>query len=94
MLIINNLNELGFGSVNIVNLYSRITEKLYLRFNSDEDLIHGDTDKIIEQYASMSDIIIIAWESVGNNTQRVRERQKEVFERISVHKNKFYKIGT
>ena len=48
MLVINNLNKLDFGSVNIVNLYSRITEKLYLRFNSDEDLIHSDTDKIIE----------------------------------------------
>lgn len=94
MLVLNNLNKLDFGSVNIVNLYSRITEKLYLRFNSDEDLIHDETDKIIEQYASMSDIIIIAWGSVGKNTQRVRERQKEVLERISVHKDKFYKIGT
>ena len=93
MLIINNLSALGFGSVSIVNLYSCITEKLRLRFNSDEDLIHSDTDKIIEQYAAMSDSIIIAWGSIGRNTQRVCERQKDLLTRLSVHINKMYKIG-
>ena len=94
MLVLNNLNKLDFGSVNIVNLYSRITSKLNLRFNSDDDLIAKECDEIIQQYATMSDAIIIAWGTVGKNTQRVREKQKEVLERISIHKNKFYKIGT
>ena len=76
MLVINNLNELGFDCVNIVNLYSKIMPKLSLRFNSDDDLIDKETDTIIEQYAAMSDAIIIAWGSVGNTSQRVRERQK------------------
>lgn len=93
MLVLNNLNRLGFGSVSIVNLYSRIKEKLSLRFNSDEDLIEHDTDRVIEEYAAMSDAIIIAWGSIGRNTQRVRERQQELLERLSVHKKKFYKIG-
>ncbi len=93
MLVMNNLSNLGFGSVSIVNLYSRITEKLKLRFNSDEDLIDYETDTIIEQYASMSDAIIIAWGSVGRNTKRVRERQREILEKISEHKNKMYQIG-
>lgn len=93
MLVINNLNELGFGSVNIVNLYSRIMEKLSLRFNSDEDLLESDIDKIIEQYAAMSDAIIIAWGSIGNNSQRVRDRQSELLELLKNHANKLYKIG-
>ncbi len=90
MLVINNLNKLGFGTVNIVNLYSRIMEKLSLRFNSDEDLLESDTDKIIEQYATMSDAIIIAWGCVGKNSQRVRDRQSEL---LKNHANKLYKIG-
>ena len=90
MLVINNLNKLGFGSVNIVNLYSKIMPKLSLRFNSDDDLIDSETDTIIEQYAAMSNAIIIAWGSVGNNSQRVRDRQTELLEMLSKHENKLY----
>ena len=93
MLVINNLNKLGFGSVNIVNLYSKIMPKLSLRFNSDNDLIDSETDTIIEQYATMSNAIIIAWGSVGNNSQRVRDRQTELLEMLSKHENKLYQIG-
>lgn len=93
MFTINNLNKLGFGSVSIVNLYSRIMEKLSLRFNSDEDLLESNTDGIIEQYAAMSDAIITAWGCVGNNSQRVRDRQSELLELLENHRNKLYKIG-
>ena len=93
MLVLNNLNKLGFGSVNIVNLYSRIMPKLSLRFNSDYDLIANECDGIIEQYAAMSDAIIIAWGSVGNNSQRVRERQADLLEILRPYANKLYKIG-
>lgn len=93
MLTINNLSNLGFGSVNIVNLYSRIMPKLSLRFNSDDDLIAKECDEIIEQYASMSDAIIIAWGCIGNNSQRVRERQVELLDVLKPYANKLYKIG-
>lgn len=92
MLVLNNLSALGFGSVNIVNLYSRIMPKLSLRFNSDDDLIAKECDEIIEQYAAMSDAIIIAWGSVGNNSQRVRERQAELLDVLRPYANKLYKI--
>ena len=58
MLVLNNVSKLGFGSVNIVNLYSRIMEKLNLRFNGDDELIDDEADDVIEQYAAMSDAII------------------------------------
>ena len=82
MLVLNNVSKLGFGSVNIVNLYSRIMEKLNLRFNGDDELIHDEADEIIQQYAAMSDAIIIAWGTIGKNTLRVRERQKYLLELI------------
>ncbi len=93
MLVINNLNELGFGSLNIVNLYSRIMLKLSLRFNSDDDLIDKECDEIIQQYAAMSDAIIIAWGSIGKNSQRVRERQSDILKLLEQYANKLYKIG-
>ena len=70
MLVLNNVSRLGFGSVNIVNLYSRIMEKLNLRFNGDDELIDDDSDAVIEQYAAMSDAIIIAWGTIGKNACR------------------------
>lgn len=93
MLVINNLEALGFGSVNIVNLYSRIMPKLSLRFNADDDLIDADCDSVIEQYGEMSDAILIAWGSIGNNNQRVRDRQAEVLELLAKHRGKVYQIG-
>ena len=72
MLVLNNVSKLGFGSVNIVNLYSRIMEKLDLRFNGDDELIDDEADEIIQQYAAMSDAIIIAWGTIGKNTLRVQ----------------------
>lgn len=93
MLVINNLNALGFGAVNIVNLYSMITGRLNLRFNSDDDLIDKDTDKIITQCAEMSDAVIIAWGSAGNTSQRVRLRKAQLLEQLRPFENKLYKIG-
>ena len=58
MLVLNNVSKLGFGSVNIVNLYSRIMEKLNLRFNGDDELIHDVRERqkylleLIKQHAN------------------------------------------
>ena len=93
MLTINNLNVLGYGSVNIVNLYSRITDKLSLRFNSDEDLLDENNDGVIVKYAEKSDVIIIAWGCVGNHSQRIRERQAELLKRLESHADRLYQIG-
>ena len=88
MLIINNLNKLGLGSVDIVNMYSRIALKLYFRFNSDKDLLDSENDEIILKSAEKSDKIIIAWGSVGNNSQRVRNRQKDILEMLANYNDK------
>ena len=93
MLVLNNLYKLGFGSVSIVNLYSRITPKLSLRFYSDDDLIAKGCDEMIEEYAVTSDAIIIAWGSLGNTSERVRERQADILERLSKFRSKLNKIG-
>ena len=88
MLIINNLNKLGFGGADIVNMYSRIALKLYFRFNSDKDLLDSDNDEIILKSAEKSDKNIIAWGSAGNNSQRVKERQKSILEMLISYNDK------
>ena len=93
MLVINNLNAMGFGCVNIANLYSKIMPKLSLRFNSDDDLLHEENDTVIQQYAQMSDAVIIAWGSTGNASQRIRDRKEEFLEILEPYANKLYQIG-
>ena len=92
MLVLNNVSKLGFGSVNIVNLYSRIMEKLNLRFNGDDELIVDEADEIIQQYAAMSDAIIIAWGTIGKKlfaqVQRIKAKNKRNTGRY--HSKEFY----
>ena len=92
MLVINNLNQLGYGTVNIVNLYSIITTKLTLLRVSDDELLDEENDTVIQQYAEKSDIIVIAWGSIGNYSQRIRDRQDELLEALAPYAEKLYQI--
>lgn len=92
MLVMNNLYRLGYGTANLLNLYTRITERLSLRFNSDEDLLDPHNDEIILKCAEQSDTIIIAWGSAGHNSQRVRVRQAELLEQLKPFSEKIMVI--
>lgn len=93
MLVVNNLNKLDFGSVDIVNLYTRIVPKIHFRFNSDEDLLHPDNDGIILECAEKADKIIIGWGTVGSHTQRIRERQHSLLKMLEPYSDKLFQIG-
>ncbi len=93
MLVMNNLHRLGYGCVNIVNLYSRIMDRLSLRFYSDNDLLDENNDAVIGKYAEKSDMIIIAWGCVGKHSQRIRYRQAELLEKLMNCADRLYQIG-
>lgn len=57
MYTLNNLYSLGYGAANLLNLYTRICDRLMLRFNSDEDLLDPQNDEIILKCAAESDEI-------------------------------------
>ena len=85
MYTLNNLYSLGYGAANLLNLYTRICDRLMLRFNSDEDLLDPQNDEIILKCAAESDDIIIAWGSAGHNSQRVRDRQAELLDLLKTY---------
>jgi len=82
MYTLNNLYQLGFGTANLLNLYTRICDRIALRFNSDEELLDPKNDDMILKCAAESDTIIIGWGSAGHNSQRVRDRQTELLEKL------------
>ena len=58
--ILNNLEALDYGAVEIANMYSLMTSKITFRFNSDEVLLHPDTDAYIVKSAEKAQLIIIS----------------------------------
>ena len=74
-LVINNLSQLGFGSVDIVNLYS-IVGKLTVKGEDEETKI--ENIKSIMQSADKSTKIILAYGAIGNSNKTVAKRIKEL----------------
>ena len=89
ILVQNNVSKYGFGGVSIVNLYSRITPKIIVRWNSDKELIGDDNDKEILKAAERSETIVIAWGSYGHNNKRVAIRKESVLKMLKKHREKF-----
>lgn len=93
MLVVNNVYQLGFGSVNIVNLYSRISSKLLFKGLKEEELVMAGNDNCIKTSVEKSDCTIIAWGSIGDNHKRVAARQKSIFKLLETYMDKVKIIG-
>lgn len=88
---INNLQKLDYGSVDIVNIYPKVTNKLKLtEINSDE---LSTNDQLISEIAEKVDSIIIAWGKRGSNSKKIEERQKKILDNLSAYKDKVYIIS-
>lgn len=89
--VINNMHKLEFGSIEIVNLFSKVDTKLRLKDGLPE-LIGGETDSFIKKCGEKVDAIIIAWGTIGNSNKKIKERQQEVLELLVEHQDKMYII--
>ena len=92
-LVVNNIARLeDFGGVEIVNLYSKITNKLELRWNSDEDLTDGSNNSYIKKSAAECDTVILAWGTGVLNNKRVLGRINDVLEQLKPFSKKLHVI--
>lgn len=92
--IINCVSQLskGYGSVNIVNLFSRLDLELDTDIDID-DLTDEENDKQIKKAAEESEIIILAYGKAQETSLCVKQRVKEVLELLADYKEKMYLIG-
>lgn len=82
MYVVNNLNSLGYGSVNIVNIFSSlgVGTKMMTSNKGNDDIIISSIEK--------SEVVILAW-GRGNDTHKgVQDRVNEFTRLIVKHKNK------
>lgn len=91
MLVINNLVRLDFGSVEILNLYSRINARTFAEMEEDEEAIKTN-DTHIEKAAAQADTIVLAWGSGCDTSKKASERQKDILKLLEKHKDKLVVI--
>ena len=92
--IINCVSELDerYGSVTIVNLFSRVDLELDSDINID-DFTDEENDRQIEQVAEKAEIIVLAYGKAHETNLCVKQRVKEVIELLKQHKDKMFVIG-
>jgi hypothetical protein len=85
MLVQNNLLEHGFGSIDIINLYSKLNAKL----SDDPERINtDDNDKQIIESAEQADNIIICYGTAGDGSKKVAKREKALLKMLLPFKDK------
>ena len=90
-LVVNNIaRQDRFGGVEVVNLFSILTNHLNFRWKSDEELNHPDNDTFIQQSADRCDVVIIAWGKGASNNQRIETRVDTVLKLLKPYKDKLF----
>ncbi len=90
MYILNNITQLGYGSVNIANLVSKMT--LRLNIKNDVEAEDENFEQIVKA-AQKADKVIIAWGKIGEASIKVREIQDKLLARLEPFKEKLCEIG-
>ena len=88
---IKNLDAIGFGGVDILNMSSLITVKLEIP-KYGEIMEEGENISHILSTAEKIDKILIAWGKLGENNKKVRLLQLKILEQLKQYENKIYGI--
>ena len=91
MYIINNISRLGYGSVEIVNIFSKLNAEI----NSDikiELLTDEINDKMILASVARTDTVIVAVGKGGKTNKQIKIRVEQLMELIKGYENKLYEI--
>lgn len=91
MYIINNISKLGFGGVEIVNIFSKLNEEI----NNDicaELLTDKTNDQMIVASVARTDTTILAWGKGGETNKQVQLRIKAVRSLLKEYNHKLYEI--
>lgn len=90
--IINCTSQLGFGSVDITNIFSKLGEEINTGMQI-EHMTDEDNDKVILESATTSTTIVLAWGKCDETNLKIKQRVEGVIELLSPFKDKLYTIG-
>jgi len=92
-LVVNNVARLEkYGGVMIVNLYSKLTQKLNFRWNGDDELNDTENDTYIKKAVEECEITILAWGKGVVSNKRIEQRAVDVMNIIGEYREKLHVI--
>ena len=91
MYVINNLVNLDYGSVEILNLFSSMNIQLNSDLNNTQVTDTNNDNQIVSSASKVNDIII-AWGKSGGMYKKIKERQKQVMKLLEPFKEKILTI--
>ena len=93
-LVCNNVAGLEeYGGVIVVNLFSRLTNKLCFRWNSDDDLNDPENDRYIKRAAEECSTVILAWGKAADTNQRIAARAAQVLALLREYETKLFLLS-
>lgn len=90
--VINCVSKLGYGGVEITNLFSRLDTKI----ETDMDIevcTDEENDKHILESAIRAEVVVLGWGKVDTGNKKVKWRVSDVMDLLEAHKDKLYVIG-
>lgn len=91
MFIINNLHKLGFGSVDIVNIYSKVNSNSIVELEDDKKE-QKENQNQIDKSSARADKIIIAW-GMNTSSKKMEARKEITIKRLIKHLDKICQIS-
>ena len=93
-LVVNNVVRLEeFGGVEIVNLFSMLTDKLNFRWYEDTELNGPDNDGYIRRAAAECETVVLAWGRTQDTNQHIADRVMAVLKLLDDCKDKLRVIS-
>ncbi len=90
--IINCTSKLGYGSVDIVNIFSRLDIEISTEMDT-TNLSDDDNIKTILESSKTSDTIVLAWGKCDLTNLAIKAKVKDMMNVLSLYQDKLYLIG-
>lgn len=90
--IINCASKLGYGAVEITNLFSGLDTQIETDMDS-EEFTDEENDKHILESVEKAEVVVLGWGKADANNLKIKWRSNEVMTLLEPHKNKLHVIG-
>lgn len=90
--IINCMAKLGFGCIDIINLFSKLNAEISTDMDI-ETMTDEENNKVIIETVSTSTTTIIAWGKCDETNLKIKKRAEAVIKMLEPYRDRLYVIG-